>query len=101
MDNEICLICQDIIINEYVILNCNCKYYYHSKCIKYYLTHNNNCPVCKHKYMGKPKKSQTNILNNLKSSISLESPSDIIRLYATNYNILRIMSGMGSIGYST
>jgi hypothetical protein len=38
IEDEYCMICQDIIVNEFGILNCDCKtLYFHNNCLNTWL----------------------------------------------------------------
>ena len=101
MEKHICLICLENIENEFCILNCNCKTsIYHNKCINELINFNIKehirirCPQCRYIFKTKPRL-------NIKYAIDSNTGNEInVQVFAVNYNILRIMSGMGSISYS-
>ncbi|XP_073049613.1 probable E3 ubiquitin-protein ligase HIP1 [Primulina eburnea] len=45
-DEEICVVCQDDLINDR-IATLDCRHRYHVECIKTWLTMKNFCPICK------------------------------------------------------
>ena len=101
IDDECCIICQENITNEFGILNCQCKtLYFHNKCLNEWLTKCNKCPQCSKKFYNKP----SNYYN--KQSKKYSKPSNYNgnnqpNIFAMNYNILRILSGMSGLRYSS
>ena len=96
-----CAICQDKITNEFCTLNCGCKYVYHSKCIKTWFKRDLSCPTCRKKWKKK-KKANTELIDEINRRLHLESIGiNSTRMYATNWNVLRIMSGMAGLTYTT
>ena len=45
-----CLICCEEITTEFAILNCECPYNYHNKCIKKWFKIDRSCPNCRKKW---------------------------------------------------
>jgi len=89
-EDECCIICRDIIINEFGLLNCDCKtLYFHNNCLNIWLIKCNKCPQCNKKFPNKPSKYKKTYINNP------------IGMFLVNYNILRIMSGFGGLIYSS
>jgi hypothetical protein len=101
--DDCCLICNDIITNEFTILNCNCKSsLYHKSCIEQWFKISKKCPTCNKKFHEKPTKykkliSQNSYSINSQNSYSINNQN----IFAINYNILRIMSGMSGLRYSS
>ena len=108
IEDDCCIICQDIITNEFGILNCDCKtLYFHNNCLNTWLKKCNKCPQCSKKFNSKPSKfnKPTNfynklIINNHQEPI-VDNHQEKLCVYAINYNILRIMSGMSGLAYSS
>ena len=99
--NKFCpLSMRNIMKGEYYVKCKYCNNHFCEKAIKYYDI--KTCPICnENNYFYK---YYINIDPNDKSYIFEEKPKDIfnnIRLYANNYNVLRIMSGMAGLRYST
>lgn len=69
--------------HTYILLPC--KHLYHVHCISEWFKIQNNCPHCRKKYNFKTRGL---------------TDSDQLRIYAVNYNVLRIFSGMGGLPYS-
>lgn len=58
------------------------------ECIDSWMREHSTCPLCR---------------ANITNEATNETPTDWenrIRIYAMNYNILRVMSGMGGLAYS-
>lgn len=70
-----CPICLEIIDNNFTILTCDCNCSYHTQCINTWLSKNNNCPSCNHKFKSKPmlKLSTESRNENLKNAIYYDS----------------------------
>jgi hypothetical protein len=98
MEDNICIICLENIENEFYILNCYCKSkLYHNECINELFKKQLRCPLCRYIFPRKPyKKLNIRILRNRIIPIT----NNNIQIFATNFNILRIMSGMRSLSYS-
>ena len=93
IEDECCVICQDIITNEFGILNCNCKtLYFHNKCLNDWLNKCKKCPQCSKTFFSKPSK--------FNKPFKFNKPKDFY-MFASYYNILRIMSGLGGLSYSS
>ena len=45
-----CIICLNDIKNQFTLINCNCNYHYHDKCINKWLAISKSCPVCRKKF---------------------------------------------------
>ena len=88
-----CSICFDNIENTLYFTNCECSAVYHATCLDKWYEKKHSCPTCRKKYISKPilnKKDNTEpLINQFERSI-----------YMTNYNILRIMSGMRGLSYN-
>jgi len=88
-ENECCSICNDIITNEFGVLNCTCKtIFFHNKCLNLWLSKSveYNCPQCSKKFNKKPIKFN-------------KKKYDQKYLFILSYNCLRVMSGMPPISY--
>ena len=96
LEDECCIICQENITNEFGILNCDCKtLYFHNKCMNIWLTNCNKCPQCSKKFKNKPLKyNKSSKYNNQYNGINHN-------VFLMNYNILRMMSGMAGLRYSS
>ncbi len=94
IDDCICNICYENIINEFCILNCPCKTsFYHNKCFYNWSIYNLSCPMCRKHFRKKP--LPLKILNRQQIN---DYNGDV---FAVNYNILRIMSGMHGLTYTS
>jgi len=99
----------DICFEEDIVTvktSCGCTTKYCSGCIK---NMNNKCCVCKNKLS--PEIKQTSSIDNVEyydnlypyitdDCLSDKDKPIQIQVYATNYNIMRIMSGLGGLSYS-
>ncbi len=87
--DEYCLICLDVIVNEFSILTCNCKtIVFHNKCINTWLTRCNKCPQCIKKFCNKP---QNLGISNLKK----------LQIFSSFYNVMRIIEGYPYLAYTS
>ena len=46
-DKRKCVICQEILEENDIVINLPCMHLYHSKCIKKWFKTHNTCPICK------------------------------------------------------
>jgi hypothetical protein len=65
-----------------------CNHTMCTKCLDKWLESNNSCPICRMK-----------IQNHTHPSNAL--PQIPIQVFASNYNVFRIMSGLGGLSYSS
>ncbi len=71
-----CLICSEDINNCFYILNCDCKYVYHSNCINLWLNTSKTCPTCRKDFNKKEnitKINRTDYLNLLDNALFYDS----------------------------
>ena len=80
-----CPICWETITNHKTT---ECNHTMCTKCLDKWLESNNSCPICRKKIQNQIHES-----NNL-SQIP-------ISVFALNYNVLRIMNGLGELSYSS
>jgi len=94
-----CIICTEIITTN--TISCNqCKIIYHDKCINEWLLCKNNCPHCRCiiKQSDKLVDSENEVISTINHTRNYARNGTYY--YATNYNVLRIMSGMGASSFS-
>ena len=99
IEDVYCIICQENITNEFGILNCHCKtLYFHNQCLNKWLKKCNRCPQCNKYFCNKPTKfyKQIKIYNNKNNT-----NNNRLNVFTINYNMLRIMSGMPALRYSS
>ena len=100
-DNE-CILCMNE-INKYDLHKLNCSHYFCKLCINIWLEEHNYCPLCSdeinkiNKFDEIDEIYETHLMNNI-DNISFND--NTLYSYAVNYNILRIMSGLGGLAYS-
>jgi hypothetical protein len=89
-----CPICFGDINFDFCTLNCDCKTsVYHKNCIDSWFKIKKQCPVCK---------KQFNKNKPLKKVVQPHFPiKPFSNVFGINYNILRIMSGMSGLQYSS
>ncbi len=113
-----CSICLENIINEEHKNITTCNHIFHSECMAKWMSLNHNCPLCRKNldlniydeidveenddydnpinYMR-----IMNANNTISNSNNTPLPDGSVRIFAVNYNVLRIMSGMGGLSYSS
>lgn len=88
-----CAICLGAIDDSFCILNCNCKNsFFHLNCINKWFEIKKQCPLCKFNFHPKPTFSK---------NYSGSPPLGPIPMFTLNWNILRILSGMPGLHYSS
>lgn len=107
-----CMICHSGIEREgFTLTSCECKTVYHTSCFEKWINTCRTCPTCRYRYKLKPppKNRRSKVINI--SSVSRIN-NDILRsnmngisntqslVFAVNYNILRIMSGLGGLSFT-
>jgi len=114
-----CSICLENIINEEHKKITTCNHIFHEECMAIWILQNNSCPLCR-KNLDSNTYDEDNdeendgdenndgdnpIINNsiTNNNISYNNTSlpDSLHVFAVNYNVLRIMSGMGGLSYSS
>lgn len=85
-----CPICWETITDHKTI---ECKHKMCTKCLDKWLEENNSCPICRKKIQN-----HTHSLNDL-SQIPIQEIS--LPVFASTYNVFRIMSGLGGLSYSS
>ena len=120
-----CSICLEKIVNDDKHIT-SCNHTFHEECITKWMSLNHNCPLCRKNldlniydeivndeendgdgnddYDEYDNPINTNINNsNTNNNISYNNTSlpDSLHVFAVNYNVLRIMSGMGGVSYSS
>lgn len=83
-----CLICKDEVENGFTITHCGCNVIYHSKCYEKWINNNRSCPTCRHIYNKKPCKEN-----------EYQESENSVNIFSLQYNILRIMSGLGGLSF--
>lgn len=94
-----CPICQETIATPKIT---SCRHTFCQACLDKWLETNNTCPMCR---------TQIRDINNFTQTSDLTGVGELVRgltfnhpirelVWAQNYNILRIMSGMGGLTYS-
>ena len=98
-----CPICLCAIENKY---ETECGHIFCDACIKQWICVHNNCPVCRHNFTSSESddpdgfKDEDDQDNNDQDDKIKIPPIDDLFIYATNYNVLRIMAGMSGLSYS-
>lgn len=114
-----CSICLEKIVNDDKYIT-SCNHTFHEECIARWMLLNHNCPLCRKHFdyevdgyndesdgdgNGNDDVNDNPIINNsnTNNNISYNNTSlpDSLHVYAVNYNMLRIMSGMGGLSYSS
>ena len=92
-----CYICLDINTDPTNITALKCNHTFCSPCITEWLKNNDGCPECNYNDCSK--------FNDYDERALIEdtNKNDMCELsmYAINYNVLRIMSGMAGLAYSS
>ena len=82
-DNDLCTICQQIIIDNDIIRILNhCKHLFHLQCVDIWLSNNNTCPSCRHNISEiiPPSTRNLNNLSNNNIHIPIYTPSRPARI---------------------
>ena len=93
---------------------CSCKLHIHAKCLHKYIEMSRKvaCTICRNVYSISlinddriDCQDLCNLItsikdNNIIRSLPMYNNESRTRIYSINYNVLRIMSGMGGIAYS-
>ena len=85
-----CPICWETITDHKTT---ECNHMMCAKCLDKWLEENNSCPICRKKIQN-----HTHSLNDL-SQIPIQEIS--LPVFASTYNVFRIMSGLGGLSYSS
>lgn len=97
-DNE-CILCMNE-INKDDSYKLDCDHYFCKSCINIWLEERNDCPLCSNeinkinKFDEIDEIYETHLMNNISINDST------LYSYAVNYNMLRIISGLGGLAYS-
>jgi hypothetical protein len=117
-----CSICLENIINEEHKKITTCNHIFHEECMAKWILQNNSCPLCRKNIdlniygrndeendgdsdsdgdddYDNPIINNSNTNNNISYNNTLLP--DSLHVFAANYNVLRIMSGMGGLSYSS
>ena len=116
-----CSICLENIINEEHKKITTCNHTFHEECMVRWMSLNHSCPLCRknldlniygrndeendgdsnddYDEYDNPIINNSNTNNNI--SYNNTSLPDSLQVFAVNYNVLRIMSGMGGLSYSS
>lgn len=68
-----CIICKNLITNNFTILQCNCKIIYHTECINIWFKNNLSCPICRKQWKKNIYKSNIDKLKEINHRLFLES----------------------------
>jgi hypothetical protein len=115
-----CSICLENIINEEHKTITSCKHIFHAECMAKWMSLNHNCPLCRknldldiYDEIVNDEENDgdsnddgdnpiiNNSITNNNISYNYTSLPDSLHVFAANYNVLRIMSGMGGLSYSS
>ena len=117
-----CSICLENIIYEEHKKITTCKHTFHKECMARWMSLNHNCPLCRKNldlniYDENDEDEENDDVNdfgnddntiinnsNTNNNISYNNtslPDGSLHVFAVNYNVLRIMSGMGGLSYSS
>jgi hypothetical protein len=124
-----CSICLENIINEEHKKITTCNHIFHEECMARWMSLNHNCPLCRKnldldiydeinveenddgdvnddyddydEYDNPINRHINNSNTNNNISYNNTSLPDSLHVFAMNYNVLRIMSGMGGVSYSS
>lgn len=111
-DHPECPVCLENITDPTKIVKTCCNHVYCQSCYDKI----NVCALCRrnlnkqhnrHIHQNNNQINQINQNNQINNEININQDFDFdiqnqgMRIYATNYNVLRIMSGMGGIAYSS
>ena len=113
-----CSICLENIINEETKQITSCNHTFHEECMAKWMSLNHSCPLCRKNLdlniygrndeendgdsnddYDNPIINNSNTNNNI--SYNNTSLPDSLHVFAVNYNVLRTMSGMGRLSYSS
>ena len=112
-----CSICLEKILNDDKHIT-SCNHSFHEECMARWMSLNNSCPLCRkhldlHIYDNDDEEYYDdedypinymrimNANNTISNSNNTPLPDGSLRIFAVNYNVLRIMSGMGGLSYSS
>ena len=110
-----CSICLENIINEEHKKITTCNHTFHEECMAKWMSLNHSCPLCRknldlniYDEIDEENDNDGNdnpIINNsnTNNNISYNNTSlpDSLHVFAMNYNVMHIMSGMGGLSYSS
>ena len=103
-----CSICLENIINEEHKSITSCKHIFHEECMARWMSLNHSCPLCRKHfdyevdgYNDENYYDNINPVNNNSNINNILTGSDYVRVFAVNYNVLRTMSGMAGLSYSS
>ena len=115
-----CSICLENILNDDKHIT-SCNHIFHKECMARWMSLNHSCPLCRknldlniygrndeendgdsnddYDYDDNPIINNSNTNNNI--SYNNTSLPDSLHVFAMNYNVMHIMSGMGGLSYSS
>ena len=103
-----CSICLEKIVNEEHKKITTCNHIFHEECMARWMSLNHSCPLCRKHfdyevdgYNDENYDDNINPVNNNSNINNILTGSDYVRVFAVNYNVLRTMSGMAGLSYSS